>query len=343
MEAGRRRRLGKLVSGGAIDLVPLWAGEFDFAGGGDFLDSSGVSCAEDRLDFGRVALDPGDGEASLRDAVFGADFVHHLVQLFELRIVDEGALEEAELEGRPGLNRDLFESAVLEDAAVAVDSVVPLHVDRDAVVDHSGVHDAELELVGDDRHGERRLEQFHLGRVEVAHAKVTDFALGFELDEGLGDLFGLHQGVGAVEEKTVNVVGVEAGENFVDGLENIFFAEVEKAISDATFALEDDLVSLDSEALCGGGEDLFALATAVDVGVVEEVNSFVEGGFDEVVEVGRCHSADSHAAEGHFGGFDVGSADLNSLHGVYATCFLGAGRWGLEFTGFGGPKFGIHW
>ncbi len=74
-----------------------------------------------------------------------------LVQFRELVVVQEDAIEEAVLEGRPGLDGDVVQTAIFQDAAVAHDRAVDLHVDVEAAVDHARVGQAELKLIGDQR------------------------------------------------------------------------------------------------------------------------------------------------------------------------------------------------
>ena len=76
--------------------------------------------------------------------------VDFLVEFGELVVIQEDALKEAVLEWRPGLNGDVLQAAVIQNAAIPVDGGVNFHVDVDARVDHAGVGDAELELVEDD-------------------------------------------------------------------------------------------------------------------------------------------------------------------------------------------------
>ena len=57
----------------------MGAAEVNFAGFGDLQNSLGTGGAEDGLDLGRVALNPGDGHAGFGDTVGGAEVVEDLV------------------------------------------------------------------------------------------------------------------------------------------------------------------------------------------------------------------------------------------------------------------------
>ena len=113
--------LRKDVSGSAVDLVPVWSRQIDLTGIDDFLDATGVRGANDRLHFGRVALEPCNGHARLGHAIFFTNRIQDLVKLWEFGIVDKYAFEESELEWRPWLDRDFLESAIIENSTVAID------------------------------------------------------------------------------------------------------------------------------------------------------------------------------------------------------------------------------
>ena len=80
-------------------------------------------------------------------AVLFADFFKLFVKLLVVRVSDECSAEETELEGRPRLNGDVIETAVVENHSVTVYARVLVHVHVETAVDHSGVGNAELELI----------------------------------------------------------------------------------------------------------------------------------------------------------------------------------------------------
>ena len=111
-----------------------------------------------------------------------------------------------------------MEAAIVQHAAVAAHGAGGGHVDLHALRDHGAVGDGELQLVGDDGHGQVFLQQRHLVGVLVGDAEVVDLAGRLEGGEGLGDLDGIHQRVGAVEQQRVEVVDAQALEDAVDGI-----------------------------------------------------------------------------------------------------------------------------
>ena len=135
------------------------------------------------------------------------------------------------------MDGDLLESAIVENAAVVVDRVRELGVGRDATVDHAGVGDAELELVGLQLHGQTGLEKLDLAGVEVAYAEISDAATIVKFIEGFGDFLGFDQGVRSVEEEDVEIIGGESLEDSVDGVEDVGLREVEETGANAAFAL----------------------------------------------------------------------------------------------------------
>jgi hypothetical protein len=60
------------------------------------------------------------------------------------------------------------------------------------------------------------LQPAHLRRVHVGHAQVADLAGGLEAAEGVGDLGGLHQRVGAVQQQDVELLHAQALQDAVD-------------------------------------------------------------------------------------------------------------------------------
>ena len=64
------------------------------------------------------------------------------------------------------------------------------------------------------------------GRV-VGDPEGTDLARGGEVVERAGDLVRLDEGVGAVQQKDVDVVGPECCEGSLDGRDDVLVGEVE--------------------------------------------------------------------------------------------------------------------
>src|SRR5688500_11211590 len=90
---------------------------------------------------------PGNRNGSISHALVFRDRIDFLVEFGELRVIQEDTFKEAILEGGPGLNNNILQAAVIQNAAISVDGVVNLHVNIDPSVDHAGICDTELELI----------------------------------------------------------------------------------------------------------------------------------------------------------------------------------------------------
>ena len=77
------------------------------------------------------------------------------------------------------------------------------------------------------------LEQLDLAGRLVRDAEVAHLARIRQLVERRGDLLRLDQGVGAVQQQHVEVVGAQRRERLVDGGEDVLLREVEEAVADA--------------------------------------------------------------------------------------------------------------
>ena len=144
---------------------------------------------------------------------------------------------------------------------------------------------------------------------------MAHLAGGLERVEGFRDFFRLHQRVGPVQEQHVEVVGVQALQNAVDGLENVLFREiVHLAGHDAAFRLENQLVAGDAALADEIGEDLLRAAARVDVGVVEEVEAEVERGAEVFRSLLPVRVRKAHAAECEHGHVHAGFAEFDRFH-----------------------------
>ncbi len=89
--------------------------------------------------------------------------------------------------------------------------------------------DAQLDLVHDERPAHRALEQLHLpGRV-IRDAEIQHLPCTVQDIESLGDLVGLDESVGAVQQHDIEIVGPQRVERFVDGTQDVLLGEVPEA------------------------------------------------------------------------------------------------------------------
>ncbi len=158
-----------------------------------------------------------------------ASLLERVVQLgVLLAVAQEDPVEEALLERRPGLQRHVVQPRVVQDVVVAVDRLVEAtHVRHEALRDDVRVRDAQLHLVERERLLHGLLQQLDLPGGVVRDAEVVHLAGRVQLVEGLRDLFRLDQGVGAVQQQDVDVVGAEGGERLLDRGQDVLVREVE--------------------------------------------------------------------------------------------------------------------
>ena len=195
--------LRKLIARSEIDIVPLLTGQVDFGRLDAIPEAAEVHRADDGLELGRMAQQPGHGDGGVGNVVTRGNLVNGGIELGELVIAEEHALEEAVLEGRPGLNGDVVQAAVVQHGTIAIHRGVKGRVDVDAGGDHGAVGDGKLELVGTDGHRHVLLQQLHLHGILVGNAEVQHLAAGLESGEGLCHLHGIHQRVGTVQQQRV--------------------------------------------------------------------------------------------------------------------------------------------
>ena len=138
---------------------------------------------------------------------------------------------------------------------------------------------------------------------------MADLALPLQLVEGGGHLLRLHQGVGAVDQQDVQVVGAQALQDAVCGGQDVLPGGIVEALPDAALGLQDQVLPAEGGvALQRCAEVLLAGAAAVDVGVVEKVRAVVQRGVDEPAQGGAVQLAQPHTAHGYGGHHPAGTA-----------------------------------
>lgn len=96
------------------------SGEGHFGSCADVFEMFRVHSSCNCLHFRGVAEDPCNGDGGLGDAVFVGDFGKDFVQFREFGTVDKASLEKTILQGRPCLNRDFIEAAIVDQSIVPV-------------------------------------------------------------------------------------------------------------------------------------------------------------------------------------------------------------------------------
>src|SRR6185295_2516428 len=108
--------LRQLISCGQIDLVPFLASKGNIGCLTGILYPVWVGSAKDGLHVGRMAQEPGNCNRSIRHALDCCERVDFLVEFEELRVIQEDTFKEAILEWRPGLNSNIIQTAVIQNA-----------------------------------------------------------------------------------------------------------------------------------------------------------------------------------------------------------------------------------
>ena len=135
------------LPGGQIQLVPLFSREHDICCFCHIRQAFFIHGTDNGLDSGGVAENPGNGDAVWRGVVFLSQAVQDLVELRIFFASDEDSLKHAVLEGGPCLDRDIFQAAVFENAAVPVTARVVLDIDVEACVNGGAMSYGKLDLV----------------------------------------------------------------------------------------------------------------------------------------------------------------------------------------------------
>ena len=206
-------------------------------------------------------------------------------------------------------------------------------VGHQLVADHLRVHQAELQLARLEPHGrvvaEPGLQQFRLPRVHVAHAEVAHFARLVQGGERFDDFFGLHQGVGPVQEREVHVVSAERFQFLVESRDEVLRGEVvaggvhvvrvAEVDVDTELRLQEDVLALEPGVLPRAAEHTRAGMVAVDVESVdvrrvEEVDSMLGGRTHDFCRSVRIQRVHAHHAERRLRCDHCRFADFDAFH-----------------------------
>ena len=139
---------------------------------------------------------------------------------------DPGLGQGAVRHGAPRLDGDVMQAAVLQ-RPFAVDCTGRLVlVDHRPRGDELVVHEVQLQLVHHQGLAHGALEELDLPRGVVAHPEVPDLPGRLQRVERCGDLLGLGQGIRAVEEEDVDIVGFQPAQARIDRVQDVFPAEI---------------------------------------------------------------------------------------------------------------------
>jgi len=267
-----------------------------------------------------VLHQPGEQDAFGTDAVSPGEFPNQGARRFIGGVLRGIAAEAAAGQRAPGLQLDAALLAMLHRAGPGQRARAGAGL---AVVEAGGrvqrlqVTQAQLQLVDHQRLRQRVAQPGHLAGIHVGHAEVGDLARIAQQPEGLGDLVGLHQRIGAMQQQDVQALGPQPFQAGLDRLDDVAAGQVVAlgavgiGETDAALALQHDALAQRGLTLEQRAEDRFGLAEGVDVGVIEQGDADVQRGLDArlgVVDVGLGPgalipaAAQAHAAVGEAAG-----------------------------------------
>ena len=117
--------------------------------------------------------------------------------------------------------------------------------------------------------------------------------------EGFGYLLRLHEGVRAVEQQEVHIVGFQPAEAPLHRAEDVLLGKVVDAVVNGALGLDEHLFPHRRAHAHGLGKDLLRTAAAVNVRVVKEIDALVQRGPHQVLRRLGLQAADAHAAQGN--------------------------------------------
>ena len=128
--------LRQYIACGPVDLVPFFMGDPDIRSLDAIRQAGQIGGTGNGLHLGRMPEDPGKCHGSLGHRIPVGDLFQCFIQFGELVIVQEAALEEAILQGGPGLDGDLVQPAEVQHAAVPVYAGLIVHIHIEFRLDH---------------------------------------------------------------------------------------------------------------------------------------------------------------------------------------------------------------
>ena len=243
-----------------------------------------------------MAENPGNGDAVWRGVVFLSQAVQDLVELRIFFASDEDSLKHAVLEGGPCLDRDVFQAAVFENAAVPVTARVVLDIDVEACVNGGAMSYGKLDLVDLNRSFCGLIQKLDLHGIVVAHTESPNLSLGFQRIESLCHLFRLHESVRTMKKQKIHILGVQPFQAAVHRFQDMLPGKiVADARTDRAFRLDHHLFP---EGRCQDlSKGCFRLSSCINIRVIEEIDavfqSCVHNGPDLIVglSLGQTHTA----------------------------------------------------
>ena len=259
--------------------------QVDPVGLSHFLQVDRIHGAGDHLHFCRMTKNPGDGDRSLRRVVLVRQIRKRFVEFREIRIVDEHSAEHSVLKRRPGLNRNVMKAAVAESSAVPHHGQLRrLVIHVEILINQLGLLQRKLQLVDFQRLPHIFFQKFDLHRHRIADAEGAHLAGGFQLIEGRRHLLRIKQKIRPVKKKHVQILCLQSLKNLIHALDDTVFSPVKNLLrrEDTAFGLNDQIFTFQIREREGLRESSFRLTRAVNGGMIEIIDSEINGGSDHL-------------------------------------------------------------
>ncbi|MNC61559.1 hypothetical protein D3C75_1115080 [compost metagenome] len=102
---------------------------------------------------------------------------------------------------------------------------------------------------------------------------MLDHAFLLQVIEGLCNFLRLHQGIRTVQQEHIHIVSLQAFQAVLYGCDNVLLGEVKKALADAAFGLNHQLIAHAWAAGYHLTKHFFSLAGGIDVRMVKKINT----------------------------------------------------------------------
>ena len=117
-----------------------------------------------------------------------------------------------------------------------------------------------------------------------------------------------------MEQKHVQIVGVQALQAAVYSFQNMLLGEIIVSLADAALALQNHLFPDLGVHAHRFGKEFLAVAVPIDVRVVKHIDAGLHGRADQVFGPLLVQVIDAHTAHNDIGGLQVGAGNLQIFH-----------------------------
>ena len=112
----------------------------------------GIHGSDDGLHLCRMTKDPRNGNCCLGNLLPICNLGKGLIQLREIRMIDEGTTKHAKLQGRPCLNGNILQTTIIQGISIAIDGEFGgLSIQLERLIDQLGLFQGKLHLIKDKR------------------------------------------------------------------------------------------------------------------------------------------------------------------------------------------------